>query len=178
MEGRLLSLIVKFEQQIVKFVCIYAPNNVKERQIFFQSLALHLKGKNPIILGGDFNCVCNTNLDKVGGNIGTGELGSKHLKSACTDLSLIDSFRHTYGDKKEFTWHNHDGSVRVRLYRFYVSKSLYNDVLSINHYYIPQNVSDHSLVYMSTNIDESGTKGIGPGFWKCNVNILKDEYFI
>ena len=46
MEGRLLSLIVKFEQQVVKLVCIYALNNVKERKSFFQSLPLHLKGKN------------------------------------------------------------------------------------------------------------------------------------
>ena len=40
----------------------------KERKLHFSSLTYYLKGKHPNILGGDFNCVINNNLDKSGGN--------------------------------------------------------------------------------------------------------------
>ena len=52
-----------------------------------------LKGKHPIILGGDFNCVVDVALDKSGGNDTYGNLASQNLVNVCNDHKLIDIFR-------------------------------------------------------------------------------------
>ena len=55
---------------------------------------------HPLILGGDFNCVVNNNLDKRGGSDVNGEFGSENLKSRCSDFKLVDTFRTKFGNKK------------------------------------------------------------------------------
>ena len=99
-EGRLLSLFVQFHEQRYVFTTnIYAPNTANERKVFFSSFAYYLKGNHPLILGGDFNCVVNNNLDFCG------EFGSENLKSICSDFKLVDTFRTKFGNKKEYTLH-------------------------------------------------------------------------
>ena len=176
-EGRLLSLNVQFNEQRYILTNIYAPITAKERKAFFSSFAYYLKGKHPLILGGDFNCVVNNNLDKRGGSDVYGEFGSENLKSICSDFKLVDTFRTKFGNKKEYTWVNSLGNVHVRLDRIYVSKSITKDVSNVNHLPIPHKVSDHDMVQLVLNTNATGHKEMGPGFWKCNVNVLKDTYF-
>ena len=52
------------------------------------------------------------------------------------------------------------------------------DVTSIAHAPIVDSISDHGMVKLSLNFASNESKQIGPGFWKCNVNVLKDENFI
>ena len=33
------------------------------------------------------------------------------------------------------------------------------------------------MVQLVLNTNATGQKEMGPGFWKCNVNVLKDTYF-
>ena len=49
-----------------------------------------------------------------------------------------------------------------------------NDIASIAHAPIVENISDHGMVKLSLNFASNESKHIGPGFWKCNVNVLKD----
>ena len=176
-DGRLLSLLVQFGMQIIKLATIYAPVNPKERKVFFSKIPFYLKGKHPIILGGDFNCVTDVKLDKRGGSALYGEFGSENLKEVCNDLNLIDLYRQKYGSKQEYTWQNSLGNTFIRLDRFYVSKNLLNKIVSVTHVHIPQKVSDHSCVQLVFNINFKQPKETGPGFWKCNVNVLQDKYF-
>ena len=176
-EGRLLSLNVQFNEQRYILTNIYAPITAKERKAFFSSFAYYLKGNHPLILGGDFNCVVNNNLDKRGGSDVYGEFGSENLKSICSDFKLVDTFRTKFGNKKEYTWVNSLGNVHVRLDRIYVSKSITKDVSNVNHLPIPHKVSDHDMVQLVLKTNATGHKEMGPGFWKCNVNVLKDTYF-
>ena len=76
-EGRLLSLNVQFNEQRYILTNIYAPITAKERKGFFSSFVYYLKGNHPLILGGDFNCVVNNNLDKMEGATSMGNLEAK-----------------------------------------------------------------------------------------------------
>ena len=136
---------------------------LKKERAFFSSFVYYLKGNHPLILGGDFNCVVNNNLDKNGGSDVYGEFGSENLKSICSDFKLVDTFRTKFGNKKEYTWVKSLGNVHVRLDRIYVSKSI--------------TVSDDDMVQLVLNTNVTGHKEMSPGFWKCNVNVLKDTYF-
>ena len=168
---------MQFNEQRYILTNIYAPITAKERKAFFSSFAYYLKGNHPLILGGDFNCVVNNNFDKRGGSDVYGEFGSENLKSICSDFKLVDTSRTTFGNKKEYTWINSLGNVHVRLDRIYVSKSITKDVSNVNHLPIPHKVSDHDMVQLVLNTNATGHKEMGPGFWKCNVNVLKDTYF-
>ena len=52
------------------------------------------------------------------------------------------------------------------------------DITAFTHSPIIENISDHGMVTLSLNHALADTNNVGPGFWKCNVNVLKDEYFI
>ena len=66
-EGRLLFILIKINNVTIRLANIYAPVIPSERRLFFNSLHHYLVGNCPVILGGDFNCVQNINLDKRGG---------------------------------------------------------------------------------------------------------------
>ena len=63
-EGRLLFILIKINNVTIRLANIYAPVIPSERRLFFNSLHHYLVGNCPVILGGDFNCVQNINLDK------------------------------------------------------------------------------------------------------------------
>ncbi|KAL5007142.1 hypothetical protein ScPMuIL_015948 [Solemya velum] len=62
------------------------------RSAFISKLDRHLCSPN-IILGGDFNCIIDTALDKVGGNPQSGTAGSTQIKDLCRDMYLKDAYR-------------------------------------------------------------------------------------
>ena len=69
-----------------------------------------LKSDNSaIILGGDFNCVTDVNLDR---NRITSKVDSsvKRLKEAVNSFQLKDIWRHQNPDKKEFTFYSNVGT--------------------------------------------------------------------
>ena len=99
-EGRIISLLILFNNQCIKLTNVYAPVKPKERKLFFSSCSYYLKGKHHNILGGDFNCVISNNVDKQGGSDSYGEFGCENLQSICNDFNLVDSFRHQNTNKK------------------------------------------------------------------------------
>ena len=83
-----MSLLIEINKQCFKIANMHASLIPKERKLHFSSLTYYLKGKHPNILGGDFNCVINNNLDKSGGNDSYGEFGSENLLNICNDFHL------------------------------------------------------------------------------------------
>ena len=178
MHGRLLCVTVNINNVIMKLVNVYAPVVPKERKHFFSSLYKYLPGRYITILGGDFNCVTNVSLDKGGGNSDYGDIAGDKLTTLCSDFNLTDVFRNKYPNKREYTWCDSSKTIVIRLDRFYISKNVFKDVTSIAHAPIVDSISDHGMVKLSLNHAIAESNNIGPGFWKCNVNVLKDEYFI
>jgi len=63
---------IQIDDKLYVFVNVYAPNKDKDSIQFFKNLYILLRTEdldceNNIILGGDFNCPLNPNLDKRGG---------------------------------------------------------------------------------------------------------------
>ena len=90
--GRYVSIDANCDGFDCKFISVYAPNNAAERKQFFHDLYIYFMGSKPIILAGDFNCIENITLDKLGGNQNKGNDGAEQLKKILTDFNLIDVF--------------------------------------------------------------------------------------
>lgn len=56
--GRLVFCDFKYCGDEFRALCVYAPNAVQERVVFFRTVAQYLRTDVKIILLGDFNCVC------------------------------------------------------------------------------------------------------------------------
>ena len=56
-DGRILSLLVDFNSFKFNIVCLYAPNTVTYRKLFFNRLHTFFLSPGDLILGGDFNCI-------------------------------------------------------------------------------------------------------------------------
>ena len=67
-EGRILSLNFSIEKQNYQIINIYAPTRNSEKPKFYKTLKNYIDSKQNLILGGDFNLVEDTLLDRKGGN--------------------------------------------------------------------------------------------------------------
>ncbi len=174
--GRLVLVNFKFGNDNYCIVNTYAPNIPKARKDFFNSLDRHLMGIKKIIFAGDFNCVENVSLDKIGGNDSYGTQGAEILKNICNSFLLSDAFRHLYPKKKEYSYVSKSNNVKSRLDRFYVS----NDLLPFIESCIitPNPYSDHAMVSLHFKDFDSNSFTYGPGFWRCNVNVLDHPDFV
>ena len=119
----------------------------------------------------------NNYLDKKGGNSAFGEYGGEKLQNICSDLNMVDAFRHQHPLKKEYTWINQMNTIEVRLDRVYLSRDLIEDIVHIKHGKVLSKITDHKMVNIKIKFAVSNKIQPGPGFWKCNTNTLKDEHF-
>lgn len=170
--GRLIVLDFSLSGKKWRLVCVYAPNNVSERCIFFEHLKQYLPCERHLILLGDFNCVC---FSEDRSRVAYVHDRSVELLSSLVVGYNLEDVGHTItsGGRPQFT-HTQQGS-QARLDRVYVSLALIPLCNSYN--VIPVSFSDHSLV--SFNI---GNKQKQPRFnwhlWKLNAKLLNDEPFV
>ncbi|MCG8032948.1 MAG: endonuclease/exonuclease/phosphatase family protein, partial [Candidatus Thiodiazotropha taylori] len=179
--GRLIRLDFSGEEiSNFRILNIYFPNNSTERLDFIQSLSRHLCGAKNLILGGDFNFIMDSNLDKIGGNLDKGMVGSKSFKSLIDKMSLVDCFRHLFPKKRAVTWmrknqHNYD-MIATRLDRFYISSVMKNNLSSFDT--IPCSCSDHDFIMMQLNCQNGAGTSFGKSYWKFNDELLEDKSFV
>ena len=165
---RIVSISIRSNDVDVNLVNIYAPTNLAERKIFFDSLHEFFIPSDAIIIGGDFNCYDNV-LDKFGGNISI----HKEYESLKNDFALVDVWRNLHPGSREFTWFNSSFSSGSRLDKFLVSRELLSPVVECN--ISPRPISDHDFVSLVFDIP-TGVKR-GPGVWNFNNSLLKDKDF-
>lgn len=172
LEGRMVYIDITFNNIEYRIINIYAPNNEQERCQFFDDLYPFCITKKHLIIGGDFNCVLDVKLDKIGGNSSYGQGGSEKIKQIVSDFNLVDSYRFLYPDNVKTTWCS--SSVSCRLDRFYMSKLISDDILTCNN--IPFGHSDHDAVHLE--LKNSNSINFGPGYWKFNNSLLLDKNFV
>ena len=165
----------------VKLLNIYAPSGSskkQERHLFytedvFPVLLLH---SNFFWLwAGDYNCVLHPSDLEDGKGFTSKKCPA--LNDIVSSNRLSDPFRVLNPFKNEFTFFR-PGCAASRLDRFYVSKQLETDILSVKH--IPS-LSDHSAVILclAVNFDiSSSNKCINKSYWKLNTAILKEDTFL
>jgi exonuclease III len=175
-EGRLLVIDDNINGIDFRLINVYCPNQPRPRRVFLNSLSRFLAGgKRYLIIGGDFNCVGNVTLDKIGGNRTLGEAGGEILADWRPTFNLLDVYRTLYPTSQTTTWFSPTINVGCRLDRFYVATTLVNSVTNITTN--PCADSDHCMVAIKFNFKISEPTR-GPGYWKCNVNTLSDPYFV
>ena len=103
------------------------------------------------LLGGDFNFIFDSNLDKLGGNLEKGTVGSKAFKSVMDKFSLFDCFRHLHPRKRAVTWMRKNVQnfemIGTRLDRFYAASILEEHLINFDT--APCSCSDHDYIVMN-----------------------------
>ena len=98
MPGHLLHAHVKINDYPIHIVNVYAPSNGLERMDCFERLKRHIKNLNddPLIIGGDFNCTINPELDRNGGR--ESDMRTSHfLNNILQRFKLSDAWRQRLG---------------------------------------------------------------------------------
>ena len=166
--GRVISLLVKIDDVNFNLVNIYAPTNLTDRKIFYDSLHEFFFPSAATIIGGDFNCY-ESALDKFGGNVSI----HKECDDLKTDFCFVDVWRKLHSNSREFTWFNADMSIGSRLDKFLISKDFFQSSFKCD--ITPCPLSDHDFVSFVFNVPECIKHG--PGVWKLNNSLLDDEIY-
>ena len=171
-DGRILSLLVDSNSLKLNIICLYAPNTVSDRKLFFSRLHTLILSSSDLILGGDFNCI-DSDLNPL--HIKSDFSAEKRCLSALkSDLCLVDIFRRRNPTTISFTWSNNDFSQASRLDRFYISSSLLQSVRGNKCF--PCALSDHD--FLDLILSPSNVSCHGSGVWKFNCSLLSDNDFI
>ena len=172
--GRVISVDVKIKEKEYRLISIYAPNVPTARVTFLESIENYLSGKRNIILGGDFNFVEDTTLDKAGGNPSIGTAGRYAMMDISSNFDLVDPHRQLHPTKSFYSYFSANEKVFTRIDRFYISKDLIPFVTKAN--IDPCSFSDHCFVTMKGSFSSLKNEK-GPGYWKCNTSVLDDPFF-
>ena len=141
--------------------CQYLPG---ERISFLNNISKYTQLGLPTLVGGDFNCVEDVNLDKWGGNPLYGQDGFSELKNFLYNFSLVDLYRILKGEKC---------TVGCRLDRVYFPVQFLANSPSCNFH--PNAFTDSDLVKCIFTLPDSLPRG--RGLWKFNVSHLTDKNF-
>jgi len=178
--GRYLWLLAEIEGMTMEFLNIYAPNKRQEQHDFYEKLSVFLREKHqthiPIVIGGDFNVILDPNKDKHGGNMQDKQRDSiaQQLKHILEEHSLTDIWRAKNYHNEEFTWSQLNPPVFCRLDMWFIPKEWIQ--ITENAHIITAVGTDHRGVKIT--LQGSKFTPRGPGYWKLNNSILKEQDYI
>jgi exonuclease III len=173
-DGRKVLLNIEIDGKIFCRVSVYAPNDITTRIQFFKRFPRWIKQKccndDGIIIGADLN-VAECAIDR---STGTTDRSSAHFVQAKTFISIDDTFRKLYPEKREYTYIDPSGSgIMSRIDYIIASTALSARVKAVHTR--PAPVPDHKAVFALFHIN-NGTRG--KGYWKLNTNLLHDDKYI
>jgi exodeoxyribonuclease-3 len=176
-DGRIIALTLKVDERMYNVVNVYAPtkDKVTEQLEFLKTLDTNLElAETPFIIGGHFNTYLDPILDKEGGKIEGQSKFSDNLIYLLNEYNIIDVWRVLNPSRKCFTWRQRNPLIQSRLDYFLISGELFYNVSETQ--IKPSIKTDHSLLQIQLNILEEQKRG--PGFWKFNSALLRDEVYI
>ena len=173
-EGRVLDLMIRYENQLFNLINVYAPNN-DDPDFFVQILeAAQIQTADHTIIGGDFNVVLSE-LDQFSRSKEKFKISkaANVVNQFLEDNEWIDVWRYGHDNKREFTWKRRNPISMSRLDFFLTPLFTASHVKQCE---IVYNVlSDHHFVM----IELEGVKQIkGKGYWKFNNSLLRDKTFL
>jgi hypothetical protein len=125
-----------------------------------------------LILGGDFNLVQDTAIDKKGGRGVTHKRARTELQTHVENFDLVDIWRSRNPTLHRYTWHQRHPLVQCRLDYFLVSNSLENQTCNTS--ICPGYKTDHSLITLEIQLYDAKR---GPSYWKLNSSLILDPIF-
>ena len=168
-DGRATSVKLLCNDQKIQIINVYAPNNAAERKRFNTNIATNLDDDYIHILGGDFNCSQNNQMDRDPKQ-NNKDQGFKELDDLMKQYSLEEIYPKRYPNKNTFTFSR--GNSRSRIDYFLTSAMLdsyINDSAVVNFPF-----SDHDAIILRFDLDTSLK---GPGIWKMNANTIQSDIF-
>ena len=169
--GRCISILCSVQETTFRVCNVHCPNPAGERREFLNNLNFYLTGSNPLILGGDFNCVME-NIDRENRSLNPNCLaGRKEIFDLVSTYNLVDCYRVLHPLLPGYTWSRRGCSQRSRLDRIYLSKELSFNAASVS----PFPYSDHDCVHVDFQL--SGSARRGKRYWKYNTSLSKDSVF-
>ena len=165
--------IVVFEKSLNTYtiVNLYGPN--EDRPAFFEQINQRLNDihSDNIIIGGDFNFVLDHERDS-NYHRQNNPRARDTFKQIVEEQGLLDAWTVLNPGKQAFTWSKTNPHKFGRLDMFFISEHLLNQSISCD---IETGYrSDHSIITLRVKITE---KKKGPGLWKLNESLLKDELY-
>ncbi|CAB4027658.1 Transposon TX1 uncharacterized 149 kDa [Paramuricea clavata] len=157
----------------INLICIYAPTDDTQRRRFFETLGNITITTQYFIVAGDFNCIAELTLDKVGGNPARGLAGNEELMTWTNTLGLTNAWRAQHPKARKFTWSKPDQSIQTRIDRIFIPKELAEKADSN---IVVCSLSDHKAVI--TTIPFPTEQPRGPGVWKLNNDLLTDFMYL
>lgn len=181
-DGRYAAVRLQLHNTVLHIHNLYAPNDPTQRKLFFSELLDLLTDTDldnslpdqldlPVfhIVLGDFNCVPDLALDKVGGDRTSGDEGSHELHSLTNYLDTVDIFRILHPTTIATTFNT--DLIGSRLDRIYLPHALHHTCATG---IIHPPMSDHELVWATIRF--SNIKR-GPGYWKLNTSFLGQDLY-
>ena len=171
--GKIQALKVNIDDHDIVLINVYGPNN--DDASFFETLYDFL-GENDeeeYIIGGDFNTVLNSNLDKFGGIKGTHQKCRDKIIASIDNFDLADIWRVFNPSSRQYTWHSTSKPVIFsRLDYFLVSNLFLNQISKCR--IQPGFISDHSVISLELKLNKIER---GKGYFKANNSlVLQPEY--
>jgi exonuclease III len=174
-QGRFLALQGSLNNKPIVLANIYGPNN--DDINFFSTIQERIEDVDTefSIIGGDFNCILNNNLDKKGGSPSHANRRNQgFLNTWIEECSLVDIWRQMHPTLRRYTFHKQRPSpVYSRLDFFLISESLTGliEATAIQ----PGYSTDHSMITLTINLISQPR---GRGHWKLNNSILSDVDYV
>ena len=173
--GRIVLITCVLNSLKLSLVNIYAPNSQSEQLDFLQNLKNCLIDKSEIstlIVGGDWNCTLSK-IDKIGGTIWKPTNYRNLILTTMDAFDLVDIQRLRHPRLRKYSYESKVLKLKSRIDFFLVAKNLTQHVKKSEIY--PSIAPDHRAIYIS--LSWTTEKSRGPGLWKFNNTLLKDEHY-
>ena len=172
-KGRLQSLKLNINDKYFLFLNVYGPNNENTDFLSYIEQFIIANDNESLIVGGDFNTIIDTKLDKKNGYMNYNKRKRDKIISIISNNDITDIWRLLNPTSRHYTWHsNHRPPIFCRLDYFLVSCNLVN---SISKCKISVGIrSDYSIVYFNINIDNQPR---GPSYFKLNNSIILEQEY-
>ncbi|KAJ3580970.1 hypothetical protein NHX12_017226 [Muraenolepis orangiensis] len=169
--GRLVGVSFGYLGRIVKVYCVYAPNEERERRVFFSELG-EVWGEDSIVVG-DFN-VWRGRLDIAVGMVWRSDASRRELEGGMRVGGMIDVWRERNPQGRVFSRRQAVGGVlkQSRIDLVVVDKGIDCRIGRIE--YRDTALSDHRVLEFSIGTQVERRKG---GVWCMNAVLLKDEKY-
>lgn len=181
----LQKLTIKFEhtvnnrsiQTIWHFFCTYISHSddiaKKTLELLEDNLVMLTLEQCRIVVGGDFNCTLNPEIDRCNSKERNLEL-SKKLANIVQQFTLYDCWRLYNPEKGGYTFvSNTKPKSASRIDRIYITENMVSNLSSAR---LHTSFSDH--VALSVGVKQATNQYFCTPYWKFNNDLLNDEDFI
>ena len=176
-KGRATQIKFRMNEQDFECICLYAPSqsdtvSTKFFENLFNTLSPTEDSENRIIIG-DFNTTLDPTLDRKNNSIKYQKIRtSKLINDFTLDNSLVDPWRTSHPDRREFSWENTRSASRIDY--ALISAHLYHHLTEAS-YSTPPVKTDHKAFTLGIRLGKFKT---GQGYPKVRNTLYSDPEFI